>query len=71
MASMKIAAYTASNGLDAHSSVSSMTLSVILLTVSFDTEAPWISRKCALISPVVSPFAYRESTTSSTSFKRR
>lgn len=48
-----------------------MTLSVILLTVSFDTEAPWISRKCALISPVVSPFAYRESTTSSTSFKRR
>jgi hypothetical protein len=68
---MKIAAYTWSSGLEDHSFISSTTRSVIRLIVSFETDAPYISWKCTLISPVVKPFAYRESTTSSTSFKRR
>jgi hypothetical protein len=37
---MKIAAYTSSNGLADYSFISSMTLSVILETVSFETEEP-------------------------------
>ena len=49
----------------------STTLSVIRLTVSLDTDAPYTSAKCALISPVVKPRAYSESTTASTSFRRR
>jgi len=40
IASMKMAAYTSSRGLVAHACISSMTLSVIRLTVSFDTDAP-------------------------------
>jgi hypothetical protein len=35
------------------------------------TLAPYTSAKCAEISPVVSPLAYRLSTTSSTSDSRR
>jgi hypothetical protein len=51
--------------------MSSSTLSVIRETVSLLTEAPYTSAKCAEISPVVSPFAYSESTTASTSESRR
>ena len=40
IASMNTAAYTWSRGRLAHTTISSITLSVILETVSFDTEAP-------------------------------
>jgi hypothetical protein len=48
-----------------------MTRSVIRLTVSLDTDAPYTSWKCALISPVVNPLAYNEIATGSTSVRRR
>ena len=51
--------------------ISSITRSVIRETVSLDTDAPYTSAKCALISPVVRPFAYNDSTTASTSVSRR
>jgi hypothetical protein len=51
--------------------ISSRTLSVIRLIVSLETEAPQISAKCALISPVVGPLAYSDSTISSTPLSRR
>lgn len=38
-----------------HCCISSMPRSVIRLTVSFDTLAPYTSAKCAQISPVVKP----------------
>ena len=41
-----------------------MARSVIRETVSLDTDAPYTSAKCALISPVVRPLAYSDSTTS-------
>ena len=40
VASMKTAAYTCSSGRACQACISSMTLSVIRLIVSFDTEAP-------------------------------
>jgi hypothetical protein len=39
--------------------------------VSFETSAPYTSARCAAISPVVSPFAAREITSSSTPASRR
>ena len=51
--------------------MSSTTRSVIRETVSLDTEAPYTSAKWALISPVVSPLAYNEIATASTSDSRR
>ena len=44
---------------------------MILLTVSLETAAQEIYSKCALISPVVKPLAYKDRTTSSTSVSRR
>jgi hypothetical protein len=44
---------------------------VILEIVSFETSAPYTSARCAAISPVVSPFAAREITSSSTPASRR
>src|SRR5689334_14071216 len=44
----------------------SITLSVIVEIVCRDTSAPYTSARCALISPVVNPFADRDSTMSST-----
>jgi hypothetical protein len=40
IASMKTAAYTRCNGREDQACMSSITLSVIRLTVSFDTDAP-------------------------------
>ena len=68
---MKIAAYTPCSGLLDQACMSSTTWSVIRLTVSLATEAPYTSAKWALISPVVNPFAYNDSTTRSTSLSRR
>ena len=48
-----------------------MTRSVIRVTVSLETSAPYTSAKCALISPVVRPLADSDSTTASTSDRRR
>ena len=39
--------------------------------MSLDTDAPYTSAKCALISPVVNPLAYNDKTTVSTSDSRR
>jgi hypothetical protein len=47
-----------------------MTRSVMVLIVCFETSAPYISARCAAISPWVSPFAEREMTMSSTPFSR-
>ena len=49
----------------------SITLSVIVEMVCLDTSAPYTSARCALISPVVSPFADSDSTRSSTPDSRR
>src|SRR6476619_6630319 len=68
---MNTAAYTANSGLLDQACMSSTTWSVIRLTVSLATEAPYTSAKWALISPVVNPFAYNDSTTRSTSLSRR
>ena len=57
IASMKIAAYTPCSGLLDQACMSSITLSVIRETVSFETSAPYTSAKCAEISPVVRPRA--------------
>jgi hypothetical protein len=43
-------------GVD-HLVITSITLSVIFETVSVYTEAPLTSRRCAVLSPVVSPRA--------------
>ena len=49
----------------------SITRSVIAVIVCLDTSAPYISSRCAAISPCVSPFADREITISSTPVSRR
>ncbi len=56
MASMKITAYTESNGRLCHSAIPSMTRSVIVVMVCLETSAPYTSARCAAISPCVSPF---------------
>ena len=71
MASMKITAYTESNGLLCHSARPSITRSVIAVIVCLDTSAPYTSARCAAISPCVRPFADREITISSTPVSRR
>src|SRR6266536_152533 len=71
MASMKITAYTESNGLLCHSARPSMTRSVIAVIVCLDTSAPYTSARCAAISPCVSPFADREITSSPAPVSRR
>ena len=68
---MKIAAYTACNGREAHTCISSTTRSVIREIVSLEIDTPYTSAKCALISPVVNPRANNDNTTASTSFRRR
>ena len=68
---MKIAAYTPCNGREAHACISSTTLSVIREIVSLEIDAPYTSAKCALISPVVNPLAYKEIAIASTSLRRR
>ena len=71
MASMKITAYTGSNGRLCQSARPSITRSVIAVIVCLETSAPYTSSRCALISPWVSPFADREITMSSTPVSRR
>jgi hypothetical protein len=71
IASMNTAAYTGSRGLAHHAVISSMTRSVIRVTVSLETSAPYTSAKCAEISPVVKPLADSDSTTASRSDRRR
>ena len=68
---MKTAAYTPCSGRVHQACISSTTRSVIRLTVSLEMLAPYTSAKCAEISPVVSPFAYSEIATASTSVRRR
>ena len=76
MALMKIAAYTPSSWRDCHDCISSMTLSVILEIVSFDTDAPLdlcemrrdlsgsrpfrVQREHHLVDPVQAPFPFRD-----------
>ncbi|MDH6279924.1 hypothetical protein M2284_003664 [Rhodococcus sp. LBL1] len=67
---MNSTGYTESSGRAAHSAISARTLSVILLMVSFDTDAPYTSSKWAAISPVVRPFADNDKTISSTPVNR-
>ena len=68
---MNTAAYTESKGRAHQVCISSITRSVIRETVSLDTDAPYTSAKWAEISPVVSPLAYSDNTTASTSDNRR
>ena len=68
---MKIAAYTPCNGREHQACISSSTASVIREIVSLRIDAPHTSATCALTSPVVSPFAYSEIATASTSDRRR
>ena len=48
---MKIAAYTACNGREAHTCISSTTRSVIREIVSLEIDTPYTSAKCALRFP--------------------
>jgi hypothetical protein len=59
------------NGREHQACISSTTAWVIRLIVSLEIDAPYTSAKCAEISPVVSPFAYSEIATASTSDSRR
>ena len=68
---MKISAYTPCNGREHQPCISSTTRSVIRETLSLEIDAPYTSAKCAEISPVVSPLAYSEIATASTSESRR
>lgn len=65
------AGWTRSSGQDCHSVMPSLTESVIVEIVCFDSEAPWTSARCAEISPCVSPFPDSKSTISSTPVSRR
>jgi hypothetical protein len=60
-----------SRGRFCHSAMPSITFSVMVEMVIFETPAPYTSARWALISPVVRPFADRDRTMSSTPPSRR
>ncbi len=62
---MNSTAYTGSSSRPCHSARPSITRSVMVVMVCFDTSAPYTSARCAQISPCVSPFADSEITRSS------
>ena len=71
MASIMTTGYTTSRGRFCQATMSSTMASVIRLIVSRDTSVPYISARCAWMSPVVRPLAYSEITLPARPSRRR